>query len=121
MSHSLSEVWTDDGLLVGYFEYNGTVDVCCTRVQRAPEGVSAHWRSEGNSSACSCAGSGQPVVLYTTYGGGFYWSGRVCWNCMAITEGIIAEDTCDGRPFPTRAENGNKESVQLQLQTGEGE
>jgi hypothetical protein len=99
MSHSMGEVWSADSKLLGYFEYNGTCDVARTRVYQTPDDVSANWRGD-NDRKCVCGGSGQPVLLYTTYGGGFCWDGRVCWNCMAITNGIYDFESSDGRPFP---------------------
>jgi hypothetical protein len=47
--------------------------------------------------------SWQPVILYTSYGAGFWWEGQVCWDCMAVVEGIVplaeGQDTMDGHPF----------------------
>jgi hypothetical protein len=94
----MGEIWSQYGSLLGYFEYNGTCDVVCTRVHLKAEDVRANWRMD-NDRKCVCAGSGQDVLLYTTYGGGFYWDGRVCWNCMAITDGIYDFELNDGRPF----------------------
>ncbi len=99
MSHAMGEVWSLEGKLLGHFEYNGTCDVACTRVHLSAEGVSANWRGD-NQRGCACGGSGQTVLLYTTYGGGYYWDGRVCWNCMAITDGIYDFEINNGRPFP---------------------
>jgi hypothetical protein len=100
MSHAWGEVWSEDGKLYGFFEYDGTSDVVCTRIHLDRVGVEANWRKD-NWRKCTCGSLGQPVILYTSYGFGFYWPGRVCWGCLAVTEGITDDglETHDGHPF----------------------
>lgn len=103
MSHSTGEIWSLDGQLLGHFEYNGTVDMCCTRVHLTKEAMLDCWRKD-NWRDCSCGAIGQTVLLYTTYGGGVNWEGKVCWNCMAIVGGVDSSESVDGHPFlePTK-------------------
>lgn len=98
MSHASGEVWSKDGKLLGYFEYDGTCDVVCTRIHLTAAGVREHWRGD-NHRNCTCGATGQSVVLYTDYGFGCYWPGRVCWACMAVVDGIDPEGAEDGHPF----------------------
>ena len=84
MSHAQGEV-IKDGKVRGYFEYNGTVDVACTAIQRNPEAIKQHWRSPTNCRDCSCSQPRSDVILWTSYGGGFWWPSTACFSCMAIT------------------------------------
>jgi hypothetical protein len=72
--------------LLGYFEYNGTVDIACSRIYNTEAELELHWSGD-NVRTCNCGATGQSVVLYSHYGFGFWWPGRVCWHCMAITRG----------------------------------
>jgi hypothetical protein len=105
MSHAVGEIWsTEKGffskqrILLGWFEYNGTSDIACTRVYNTREEMLANWRGN-NSRSCFCKAVGQSVILYTDYGNGYHWPGRVCWNCMSIIDGMLAIDTIEGHPF----------------------
>jgi hypothetical protein len=106
MSHSLGEIWSKSGRFYGYFEYNGTCDTTRTRIHFNKQGVHDNWRAD-NWRDCTCgtkeAGGGEVVVLYTSYGFGSYQPGRVCWECMAIIDGIQwdgdDEVEKDGHPF----------------------
>ena len=108
MSHSSGEVWSKTGELLGYFEYNGTVDVVCTRIYKTEDDMIEHWRGH-NFRDCICEHK-KPleVILYSSYGGGFYWDGAVCLDCEAIMEGILPYEDYDvylgltnGHPFPS--------------------
>jgi hypothetical protein len=98
MSHSEGQIWSRDGKFIGFFEYNGTVDVVCGRVYRTSEEMDENWRQD-NHRRCKCGAEGAPAVLYTNYGNGFYWDGRVCLECMAVADGLMPEETTDGHPF----------------------
>lgn len=106
MSHSYGEIWSLAGNLLAYFEYNGTVDVCQSRLFNTREEVWANWRGKDFHRVCSC-GQSQPVLIYSEYGGGFYWEGKACLQCMAITDRLTpsSEDPNDeytdknGHPF----------------------
>jgi hypothetical protein len=103
MSHATGRIYSLEGKILAYFEYNGTVDVCCTRVFKEYDDMLKEWRKD-NSRPCTCTTPGEPVILYTNYGKGYYWVGAVCWQCMAITEGILPIDEVDGEPFINMAE-----------------
>lgn len=109
MSHSHGEIWSPAGQRLGWFEYNGTSDVVCARVYKTSEEMQANWRGD-NWRACQDEAGHQPrwqdVVLYTSYGGGFHWPGKVCWDCLAVVDGLMPTgdftgepDTKDGHPF----------------------
>jgi hypothetical protein len=99
VSHTLGEIWSqEEARLLGFFEYNGTCDIVCTRVHPRVEGVEQNWRAD-NQRECSCGEESQPVILYTTYGDGYHWPGRVCWKCEAITSGIRDFERVDGHPY----------------------
>ena len=107
MSHASGEVWTPEGTLLGYFEYNGTVDVACARIFESFDTLWDNWRGDVCRD-CTCGGTvKQDVVLFTNYGGGFYWPGKACLPCCAITDGHHPFDPfdddnlpIDGHPFP---------------------
>jgi len=98
VSHANGEIWSLDGNPLGYFEYDGTSDTVCTRVHLKVEDVRRNWRAD-NWRDCECGALGQTVVLYSDYGCGFYWQGRVCWRCLAVTDGIYDFDDTPGHPF----------------------
>jgi hypothetical protein len=99
MSHASGEIWSPSGELLGYFEYNGTVDCVCTRVYPTFEQMDENWHAD-NSRTCTCGGESSPVILYTTYGPGFHWPGKACFKCSAITDGTFEwEGEEDGHPF----------------------
>lgn len=98
MSHANGEIWSQEGNLLGFFEYNGTCDCVCTRVHQTEEGVIENWRGD-NWRNCTCGGSGQPAILYTNYGFGYHWIGAVCWVCNAVVGGISDFDSTPGHPF----------------------
>jgi hypothetical protein len=103
VSHAGGEIWTPEGEFRGFFEYNGTADVVCTRVYKTPEAMQEHWRADCYRD-CKCGNKTEDVVLYTTYGFGFYWKGKACWSCEAVTAGLWPFDDedspdTDGHPF----------------------
>lgn len=93
MSHALGEV-IKDGKVVGFFEYNGTSDIACSAVQKSVTDVTTYWRSPDNCRKCECGRAPESVILYSSYGGGFYWESTACFHCMAITGERIPE-WCD--------------------------
>lgn len=70
-----------------YFEYNGTSDICCTRLYSEYEKLHENWR-KNNLSECHCTPTGnQSVILSTSYGRDwhFLFESTICIKCMAIT------------------------------------
>lgn len=101
MSNALGEVWSKDGNRYGYFEYHGTTDTAFTRVFITKEEYQSNRRKD-NCRTCTCDASGETIILYSSYGFGYYWSAVVCWNCMAIKHGADpadCEDERGGHPF----------------------
>jgi hypothetical protein len=87
MSHAMGIVYSKDHKdILGYFEYNGTSDVACSKIQDIPERVSYNWRKDGALGKCDCLeGNHIPVILFTYYGDGFEWESEYCPKCMVIT------------------------------------
>jgi hypothetical protein len=96
MSHALGEA-IKDGVVIGYFEYDGTFDVACTAIHPTTEGVERDWRTGRNCRECSCSLPQTDIILWTEYGDGFWWLSTACLNCMAIT-GNRDPWCCDGFP-----------------------
>lgn len=70
-----------------HFEYNGTVDICCTRIYKDYEEMHKNWRID-NLRDCKCEErSHMQVMLSTSYGAKwhFLWESTICLNCMCIT------------------------------------
>ena len=98
MSHAFGEVWSLDGKLQGYYEYNGTADVACTRIFHNEDDLIHAWRKDVFAD-CSCNQQSILVILYTEYGRGCYWLGKACLSCQAITEGLSPDSSLNGHPF----------------------
>lgn len=99
MSHAQGTVYRPSGECVGYFEYDGTRDVACTAITPDRDTLSENWRSDANERDCTCGQPSVPVVLYSSYGGGFHWPATACLRCGAIVSGITFEEPTDGHPF----------------------
>ena len=73
--------------IIGWYEYNGTVDVACTAIFETSDELSAAWRSERADREC-CKDAAQhvemPVILWSDYGYGFAWPSRTCVTCGVI-------------------------------------
>jgi hypothetical protein len=91
MSNAMGGVYHAESKdLIGWYEYNGTSDVVANpRIRKTAEEVSAHWRGGEPYAACECS-TPQPVavLLYSSYGGGFWWTGEACLSCHLITGGL---------------------------------
>lgn len=91
MSHATGFVYLpstdpnqDYGGRVGYFIYNGTCDIACTRIFPTENEAWDTVRTPASHAKCTCGGEPTPVVLRTTYGGGFDWESKVCLVCKSI-------------------------------------
>jgi hypothetical protein len=98
MSHAVGEVWTVTGELKGYFEYNGTADVACTKIFLTETDLWNNWRKNVYAN-CTCEDKNTLVILYSDYGYGFCWLGKACLICNAITEGLSPDSSLRRRPF----------------------
>lgn len=69
-----------------HFEYNGTVDICCTRLYTEYEELHANWRND-NLRDCICEEKQYTkVMLSTSYGHWhFLWPSAICEKCLCIT------------------------------------
>jgi hypothetical protein len=108
MSHAWGQVISEDKEILGWFEYDGTSDTCITQIYKTVEEVNENWRSFKRSD-CKCGRAPTSVIIYTSYGRGFYWHGEACVRCMAITGGIspygndwdeIGPEQTEGHPIP---------------------
>lgn len=85
MSHSHGVVKTEDNKIF-YIEFNGTDDVCLSRLYNTVEDVKANWRRQ-KWKYCDCKPiTKEPVKLAVTYGRGWYWDAFICRKCMVLTE-----------------------------------
>ena len=99
MSHATGEVLSLTRERLGWFEYNGTCDVCCARVYKNEEDLHENWRADNRRECVEPQRHTQEeVILFSHYGGGFYWLGKVCFSCMAITDGLLP-GYLDGNPY----------------------
>ena len=89
-----------DGCKIAYFEYDGTSDFCYNPLRSTLREVHDNWRKNYSSNSCECGATPMDVALYTDYGKGYHWPGKVCMTCMAIVEGqrTFEIDTIDGVP-----------------------
>jgi len=100
MSHASGEVFAADGSRrLGWFEYNGTVDVACSRIFDTHEELQANWRKDAMRK-CDCGQSSVEVVLYSSYGYGFYWTAKACLQCKAIVDHREPSHYSPGPRFP---------------------
>jgi hypothetical protein len=119
MSRAVGEVWVD-GELKGYFVYNGTVDLICSRIyldfdEFMEIGLGRRSTTDEETPVlfrdCTCNPKTEtPAILYTNYGDGWYWLGTVCLKCMAITSELLylAIDESyevSGHPFRKNEDN----------------
>ncbi len=94
MSHATGAVIVDNKG-VAFFDYNGTSDVCVSNLVESIDDV--HFRKM-KWIYCTCGDPSTDCFLYSSYGGGYYWPGKVCMKCKAITEGLQPyEVSCDDR------------------------
>ncbi len=84
MSHADGQIKFQDGTIL-FCEFDGTADVMLSCLYDSPYGVQKMWRAQPHHT-CSC-GNDEPVEMATKYACGFYWQGRACKNCRAITGG----------------------------------
>lgn len=98
MSHSFGFVVFPRGEL-RWYEFDGTSDFVIPKLYRTGKEVEDNWRSWATAD-CKCHGS-ERVLLYSDYGGGFFWFGRACLSCMAVTAGHAPLDEDDLKYWDT--------------------
>lgn len=86
MSHADGRlISAGSGEILGWFEYNGTSDLCQPKVFASREELKANWRTR-DWPDCSCSPRKEvPVILETDYGAGFRAEGAWCPVCRVIT------------------------------------
>jgi hypothetical protein len=87
VSHASGEVILN-GKTVGHFEYNGTSDVVIPWIYDTKEEMLDNWRRPDPWPSCACKQPPTPVRLYTIYGDGFNWRGKVCLTCKVVVDGL---------------------------------
>lgn len=101
--HVASKVFSTEKVVLGWFAYNTIPDQACTRIFPEWLDLADNWRDD-IFRVCSCGVPPVPVLLYTSYGGGFYWPSEACLACAAIVGRTDSFDAGEvqGRPdwFP---------------------
>lgn len=85
MSHANGQVRFTDGTVL-YYEYNGTCDIVCNCLYENYQEMTLNWRNQPHNH-CTCD-SDESVEIATDYGYGFFWDGKACKKCKAITDGL---------------------------------
>jgi len=85
MSHATGKVRFNDGTVM-FYEYNGTCDVVCNCLYDSYKEMHSNWRDQP-SNECTC-GNDEEVEIATNYADGYYWPGKACRKCKAITRGL---------------------------------
>jgi len=98
MSHSSGYVLFKDNLKL-FYEYNGTVDIVLPKLWNTMKEVDIHWREyDPFDRKCICGKEPEPVQIYTSYGGGYYFEGTACRTCMLIIDNEEIYFSVDGEP-----------------------
>lgn len=87
------------GERLGYYIYQGSSGTACTRIFPTEEEAWKANRTDRAYAECSCGQEPTPVILRSTYGGGFSWGSTVCLPCAAIVgwRGRFEEDEAEER------------------------
>lgn len=100
MSHAHAQFIFSNGD-VFFGEYDGTSDIMQPAMHRTPQEVDDHWRSDFWPE-CKCETPHEQCIAYTTYGGGFWWTGFACRVCMVFDGPSMPfydnTSTIDGEP-----------------------
>ena len=97
MSHAWGAVRFESNGLIKFYEYNGTADICNAQLYNTYKEVWDNWRKY-KFIECKC-GKDEDIEIYTSYGGGFYWGGKGCRHCNAITKHLEPCGTDVGTMF----------------------
>lgn len=82
MSSGLATFFRPDGTVVGYGIYYGTADLLLGIFAAT---VSEAWAAEhGEFPVCACGQPPEPVVIFSEYGGEWWWQGEWCPRCRCI-------------------------------------
>lgn len=108
MSSAGSRVYTFDGELVAYGVYSGTSDVLGPNLAESDE---AAWdyekrgvpRPDGKNAwdvLSECKHTPEKGYIYSSYGGGFYWPGEFCRECMVVHGPLAPWEVLEGSDAP---------------------
>ena len=78
MSNAIGGIRFKDGT-IRYYEYSGSYDMVISAHYATTQEVYDNWRTYPEM-ACKC-GKEEDVELYSSYGGGFYFTGQACKDC----------------------------------------
>jgi hypothetical protein len=104
MSRAIGYVKFEDGE-IKRFLYSGTGDFCYSKLYEQDENFD--WdeceTNEWDNVINICKHKLEEVEIFTTYGGGFYWKGKACRECMNIIKNLYPfeldlEEIQDGYP-----------------------
>jgi hypothetical protein len=106
MSKAVGEVWYLDGEFLGNFIYDGTTDSVIPGIYATGDEAWDGWENYGYISyPCDPKHVAEPVIIYSSYGGGFWWRGTMCLDCLCLLppldnfEGRHATDGHPGEAF----------------------
>lgn len=108
MSHATGIIFSkeEEPKILGYFDYDGTADICYPLIYSTMEELQEHWRRDDCFDfKCTCGIEPAHVWIYSDYGAGHFWEGDVCFKCRVITSelssherGELNIEEYDGRP-----------------------
>ena len=76
-----------NGIVVGYFEYDGARDLAVNPIWKSLEEVDKHCYRYVHRK-CECGSAPEVVTLFTGYGREIHWQAFACLECGAITKGL---------------------------------
>lgn len=88
---SASGVVIKDREIIGHFRYFGVSDVVIPKIWPSFEELDKNWNND-TWNECSCGAMAEDVILYTSYGDGFYWSAKACLRCGVIVTNLMPTD-----------------------------
>lgn len=93
MSYDPGQVLFPDGKVM-FYAYGGCCDVVSSDLVEKEE---YHWNMPGRTLHKCICGRDESVVIFTEYGGCFYWEGRACRFCKIVTKGNMPYDEPEAR------------------------
>jgi hypothetical protein len=88
MSHDAGFVFSTHGNLLGFFEYNGTVDLVQPLIHQTRQKLDEHWRKDPPKEAWTDSCSNQQEILLYLPALNLHWRGKACLQCKKISEGL---------------------------------
>lgn len=85
MSRANVHILDPKGKVIAYSLYNGTTDYQTCQLWLSQEEA---WSKYDADDRKSCSHPGEPCTIRSFYGYEEEWTGRVCLDCMILTEGF---------------------------------